>query len=187
MSASSSLMSSPASETTPKGLPGLASPAFGPLSPSIPEPLVKPMGKYHPANYKSPANSQVSTPTSAPRSLPPTNLSIPASTKRRTKDRPSHGRKNSDMTRKLHQYQKDMIAQARSAASISIASTMDGMKKEPNSPRLQPAGSPGPITPFELEDIDNEGYIAAGHRARQGLQFESDRRESMQAMQRLNS
>lgn len=80
------------------------------------------------------------------------------------------------MKRKLQQYQRDMIAQARSAASTSIAATMGSIRKEPNSPRLQPAGSPGPITPFELEELENEGYIAAGYRARsnsliaQGLQ-----------------
>ncbi|KUJ08163.1 uncharacterized protein LY89DRAFT_677052 [Mollisia scopiformis] len=186
-SASSSLMSSPASETTPRGGPGLMSPAFGPLSPSIPEPLVKPMGKYHPANYKSPANTQVSTPTSAPRLLPPTNLSMPTTNKRNTRDRPAHGheRKNSDIKRKLQQYQKDMIAQARSAASSSIAGTMRGERKEPNSPKLQPAGSPGPITPFELEDLDNEGYIDAGHRARQAL--DRDRQNTMNTLQNFNS
>ncbi|CZR70188.1 uncharacterized protein PAC_20089 [Phialocephala subalpina] len=189
MSATSSLMSSPASETTPRGPAGLVSPAFGPLSPSI-EPLIKPVGKYHPANYISPATTQVSTPTSAPRLLPPTNLSIPTSNKRSTKDRPGHERKNSDVKRKIQQYQKDMIAQARSAASTSIAGTMNGMRKEPNSPRLQPAGSPGPITPFELEELENDGYIAAGHRVRtntliaEGLQ--RDRQETMNALQRLS-
>lgn len=50
-----------------------------------------------------------------------------------------------------------MIAQARDAAS-----SMRGARvlKEPNSPKLQPLGSPGPITPFELEEAD--GYIVAG-------------------------
>jgi hypothetical protein len=37
------------------------------------------------------------------------------------------------------------------------------ISKEPNSPRLQPMGSPGPITPFELEEAD--GYIVAGSAA----------------------
>ena len=31
---------------------------------------------------------------------------------------------------------------------------------KPSSPRLCPTGSPGPVTPLELEDAD--GYIAAG-------------------------
>jgi hypothetical protein len=52
-------------------------------------------------------------------------------------------------------------------AGVTLAG--GGKKKEPNSPRLLPAGSPGPITPFELEMEDSEeGYIVAGHRARGG-------------------
>jgi hypothetical protein len=39
------------------------------------------------------------------------------------------------------------------------------LKAKPISPRLLPAGSPGPITPFELEGED-DGYIVAGGRAR---------------------
>merc|ERR1712230_206923 len=70
---------SPTSDSTPKVPTHLLSPsAFGQLSPTIPETLRIPMGKYHPSNYKSPASTEVSTPTSNPRTpLPPTNLSIP--------------------------------------------------------------------------------------------------------------
>lgn len=68
---------------------------------------------------------------------------------------------------------------------------MNAVKKEPTSPRLQPAGSPGPITPFELEDIDNEGYIAAGNRARKNNHaargFERDRQDSMGSFERVHS
>ena len=53
-----------------------------------------------------------------------------------------------------------MIAQARAAAPTM----KDGrISKEPSSPRLQPLGSPGPITPFDLEEAD--GYIVAGSSA----------------------
>ncbi|KAH7310959.1 hypothetical protein BKA65DRAFT_413522, partial [Rhexocercosporidium sp. MPI-PUGE-AT-0058] len=155
---------SPASETTPK-MPTnhmLSPSAFGQLSPTIPETLRIPMGKYHPSNYKSPASTEVSTPTATPRApLPPTNLSIPASSsKRGSKERPGHERKSSDIKRKLQEYQRNMIAQARAAAPTM----KDGrIFKEPNSPRLQPLGSPGPITPFELEEAD--GYIVAGSAA----------------------
>ncbi|KAL5325216.1 hypothetical protein ACEPPN_006340 [Leptodophora sp. 'Broadleaf-Isolate-01'] len=154
----------PTSETTPK-MPThhmLSPSALGQLSPTIPETLRIPMGKYHPSNYKSPTSTEVSTPTSTPRApLPPTNLSIPASTsKRGSKERPGHERKSSDIKRKLQEYQRNMIAQARSAAPTM----KDGrISKEPNSPRLQPMGSPGPITPFELEEAD--GYIVAGSAA----------------------
>lgn len=45
---------------------------------------------------------------------------------------------------------------------------MAGQKKEPVSPRLLPTGSPGPITPLELEMDGDEGYLVAGTRARGG-------------------
>ena len=51
-----------------------------------------------------------------------------------------------------------MIAQAR-LASVPKSGTASG-STEPDSPRLLPAGSPGPITPFELEEGD--GYLGAG-------------------------
>lgn len=37
----------------------------------------------------------------------------------------------------------------------------------PSSPLLVPTGSPGPITPFELEE--SEGYLVAGNRRRPSL------------------
>lgn len=36
-------------------------------------------------------------------------------------------------------------------------------REEPDSPRLVPLGSPGPVTPLELEG--QEGYLVAGARA----------------------
>lgn len=139
-------------------------PIGGPMSPTMPENLMIPMGKYHPSVYKSPASTEVSTPNATPRPsfLPPTSLSIPASTKR-GQHRPGHERKSSDVKRKLQQYQQNMIAQAKSAASRPTTAK-SGVTK-PASPRLLPAGSPGPITPFELEG-ESDGYLIAGHRAR---------------------
>lgn len=174
MSGTNSLAASPAG--SPPKMPShiLTPNLLGPLSPSIPEPLLKPMGKYHPSNYKSPVNTTVSTPTSSSSRamLPPTNLSIPPTlnTKRQNKSqRPGHERKSSDVTRKIQQYQRDMIAQAHMSAQSSMAGVALGersKKKEPVSPRLLPAGSPGPITPLELEMDGEDGYLVAGHRAR---------------------
>jgi len=145
---------------------------LSPMSPNLPEPLLRPMGKYHPSNYQSPDTTRVSTPV-------PTNLSIPTSLqekKRRERERGStpagHGRKSSEVQRKIQQYQKDMIAQAQLAAKVSLKSSARGMskgsaeKREPVSPRLLPAGSPGPITPLELEGDADEGYMVAGNRHR---------------------
>lgn len=52
---------------------------------------------------------------------------------------------------------------------------------EPISPRLAPLGSPGPITPFELEESAQAGYVVAGARAAtenligRGLEHDRDR------------
>ncbi|PMD33112.1 hypothetical protein L207DRAFT_175466 [Hyaloscypha variabilis F] len=180
MSGATSLATSPSELPTHILTPNL----LGPLSPTIPEPLLKPMGKYHPSNYKSPASTSVSTPTSHPSSssagmLPPTHLTIPTlQSKRKNKSqnpaRSGHERKSSDVTRKLQQYQRDMIAQARISAQTSMNMSLSrsvagaGQKKEPNSPRLLPCGSPGPITPLELEMDGEDGYLVAGARARGG-------------------
>jgi hypothetical protein len=77
-----------------------------------------------------------------------------------------------------------MIAQARHGARSSAAGKTLRVSK-PKSPQLMPAGSPGPITPFELEESADEGYIAAGMRARgnslvgDGLERERDGRDGM--------
>jgi hypothetical protein len=73
-----------------------------------------------------------------------------------------------------------MIAQARLAAGSSAAGKILRVPK-PKSPQLMPAGSSGPITPFELEESASEGYIAAGMRVRGnsliggGLERETER------------
>jgi len=95
----------------------------------------------------------------APTSVPaaPTNLEIPAMKKNK---RPNHERRTSDVKRKLQQYQRDMIAQARLASSSHEGAVR---VSKPISPRILPLGSPGPITPFELEE--SSGYMVAGARA----------------------
>lgn len=163
----------PSSEATPTMPTSAFTTAFGQLSPAVPEPLRMPMGKYHPSNYQSPSSSTVTTPLAMPRpSLPPSTLSIPPPSSRlRAKDGPGHERKTSDIKRKIQQYQRDMIAQARSAAN---STRQAAARKEPISPRLEPLGSPGPITPFELEEAD--GYITAGSPA---LRKENERQLEM--------
>lgn len=58
------------------------------------------------------------------------------------------------------------MGQARNAAMLAnfhggpAAAGLGG--SEPISPRLAPLGSPGPITPFELEDSAQAGYVVAG-------------------------
>lgn len=90
------------------------------------------MGKYHPANYKN-KNPPQTTPASAAQ----------------------HARQPSDIKKKLQQYQREMAQQAMMASRFANTS---GTK--PISPRLLPLGSPGPVTPMELEE--SAGYLVAG-------------------------
>ncbi|CAG8975017.1 hypothetical protein HYALB_00012184 [Hymenoscyphus albidus] len=157
-----SFTSSPATDSTPRvPTSGLTAPTTN-VYPRVPDldAFTIPKGKYYPSNYITPMTSQSSTPRT---SLTPvaTSLQIPAYNNTNNKKRPSHERNNSDVKRKLQQYQRDMIAQAR-AASHAPPSDITWTVPRPVSPRLAPLGSPGPITPLELEN--NDGYLAAGSR-----------------------
>lgn len=134
---------------------------ISPTSSNIPnlEALAIPMGKYHPLNYKpvSPGISTGLSPITA--SMQPTEVQIPPPDKNNM--RPAYERRTSDLKLKLQQYQRDMIAQARLAGLPGGTQDQAGSAK-PSSPKLQPLGSPGPITPLELEE--SSGYMAAGMR-----------------------
>lgn len=160
MSNNSSAVASPAlSDITPKA-PSLAfqTPITAPETPI----LTMPMGKYHPSNYKLVSPSLSPAPTSSPvQPLPTSSMSLPQS--KASNKRPHHERRTSDVKRKLQQYQRDMIAQARLASSHHKATGAGGGGIKPDSPKLVPLGSPGPITPFELEE--SAGYLIAGARA----------------------
>ncbi|KAI9163644.1 hypothetical protein HJFPF1_05266 [Paramyrothecium foliicola] len=126
-----------------------------------------PMGKYYPSNYehrnKSRQGSQASMPepawsTKSPEPQDSTHLS------------PSPPRKvtEAERRRKMLQYQRDMVAQATLALGSSSKANsgpnflLKGMPgkdfrfptpatHKPHSPKLAPLGSPGPVTPMELE------------------------------------
>lgn len=169
MSNTSSTVATP-EDTTPRA-PNLAfqSPLPVPETPI----LTMPIGKYHPSNYKLAGGPSLGgsgvAPTSSPiQALPTTSLQIPPKSNKRTQ--PHHERRTSDVKRKLQQYQRDMIAQARLASSLhthghshSHGGMQGGGRVKPDSPKLMPLGSPGPITPFELEE--SAGYLVAGARA----------------------
>ncbi|KAM7186544.1 hypothetical protein V8F33_011748 [Rhypophila sp. PSN 637] len=138
-----------------------------------------PMGKYYPSNYEN---------TSAYRQRPVTKSNLTASIKSepqvpKYRREASHTRTGSDVKLRLLQYQRDMIAQATVAASalleknganvdpktlaagsslkhINLGGTMLKTHK-PLSPRLAPLGSPGPVTPMELEGPGGDGYLTA--------------------------
>lgn len=113
--------------------------------------------RYHPANFPSNHSSVQSTPDTTSLGSPQAPLSPRA-----------HQRVVSDAQKHLLAYQREMISRAQ---------TPGGMEK-PVSPRLQPLGSPGPVTPLELEG--DGGYLVAG--ARHGGDGEQEREELVQKL-----
>lgn len=138
-----------------------------------------PMGKYYPSNYESRNPSQKKRQAS---SSPPDQGS-PISDG--TGDQPALP-SQADTRRKLQQYQRDMMAQVslraheilspsgQSGKGSSKHTNLAGLKglpssynlssaamRKPNSPRLHPLGSPGPVTPMELEESDGN-YLNKG-------------------------
>ncbi|KAG5979049.1 hypothetical protein E4U55_005627 [Claviceps digitariae] len=127
-----------------------------------------PLGKYYPTNYEHQHAQQSNFPRST--------LVSPSSTSSSVKsDHAPHARAESrrsenphiDMRRRMQQYQRDMIAQAAMVLDSTTRAASPGvslnglpikdiwlsgsMSNKPLSPRLHPLGSPGPVTPMELE------------------------------------
>lgn len=97
----------------------------------------------------------------------------------------SHTRTESEAQRRLQQYQRDMIAQtalaarqvlgrveASKAVSLAAIASLHGAPVKsmqlggtvisgpnPAAPKLEPLGSPGPVTPMELEGGESVGYL----------------------------
>jgi len=93
--------------------------------------------RFHPANFPSTHSSVANTPTSGVNSPQP-----PMSPR-------SQQRQYSEAQRQLLSYQREMYAHKRTVSSAT----------KPTSPRLMPlAGSPGPVTPLELEA---DSYLTA--------------------------
>ena len=72
-----------------------------------------------------------------------------------------------------------MIEQARMASALS-PSFSNIEERKPASPKLLPLGSPGPITPFELEE--SGGYLVAGHQRSSGGLLSGGDREAVERM-----
>ena len=92
--------------------------------------------RFHPANYPSSHSSMQSTPDDGP-------ANPPVSPR-------AHQRMYSDAQKHLLMYHHQSVA----------ARTNGNAENKPVSPRLAPLGSPGPVTPLELEQKD--GYLLAG-------------------------
>jgi len=100
--------------------------------------------RFHPANFSNHSSVQ-STPDGQQNSPPP-----PVSPR-------SYQRMYSAAQKQLYFNQREMLL---SAAGTASSPSREG---KPNSPRLHPMGSPGPVTPLELER--DEGYLLAGTRS----------------------
>lgn len=148
-----------------------------------------PVGKYYPSNYEAARSrqndNQNARPSSSRSGVRPPSSAGPSSIKSDTvvpqfnRGDSSRGRSDSDAKRRLQQYQRDMVAQATQAArhlartesaSASLAAVHGAPLQKfhtsttrPISPRLQPLGSPGPVTPMELEGQGGDGgYLTRG-------------------------
>lgn len=146
------------------------------------------LGKYYPTNYEAARSRQNSGQRSSrtPRTaLRPPSVGGLASSSNKSGTQVSQlnqsdatrTRTDSDAKRRLQQYQRDMVAQATQAArSLAGAKGPAGLaaahgvvvpnfqidSNKPTSPRLQPLGSPGPVTPMELEAQGDGGYLTRG-------------------------
>ncbi|KAL1297220.1 hypothetical protein AAFC00_004786 [Neodothiora populina] len=98
--------------------------------------------RFHPANYPSQHSSAANTPASGPNSP-----QAPTSPMQQQ-------RLYSQAQKQLYMFQRETLA-----AHAGLIPT----REKPLSPRLEPLGSPGPVTPLELEGHD--GYLLAGAKA----------------------
>lgn len=126
-----------------------------------------PMGKYYPTNYER-THGQSRATSGTP--------SSPADARSPGSSGPTVGGVQQDQARQaqLQQYKREMMAQATRAANEVMGASQSkgspqmgglGLKgfpgmdmrfggqvmHKPNAPRLHPLGSPGPVTPMELE------------------------------------
>ena len=127
-----------------------------------------PIGKYYPSNYEQRGNPTVRTNSagieSAASSGPQHHLGTGPSTS------------PADARHRMQQYQRDIVAHAAMVlgSSSNLADGVAGPRElsvkvsrfgpnfyKPRSPRLMPLGSPGPVTPMELESAGG-GYLERG-------------------------
>ncbi|KAK3951146.1 hypothetical protein QBC32DRAFT_169615 [Pseudoneurospora amorphoporcata] len=167
---------------------GLHTPVSSYLPSGAHDNIALPMGKYYPTNYENRMASNSSQPRrpSARADAAGVVHSEPQLKYRREN---SHLRTGSEAKRLVEQYQRDMVAQA-SMALFSNASSMSPSTRVPDnaavrniqlgtsvlkthkplSPRLLPLGSPGPVTPMEL-DGNGDGYLSRGRAAAEERQW----------------
>jgi len=100
-----------------------------------------PLPRFHPANFPSAYSSMQNTPDGMSPSQPPAS--------------PRSYAQRNDLRQQMYVSQREMMS-----AALRVSSP--GQNSRPISPRLAPIGSPGPVTPLELEE--EGGYLVAGVR-----------------------
>lgn len=141
-----------------QSIPAVTQPSVRPASGKQPDrrqpgPLAIPsLPALHPANYESR--------TSSPRTSHPTSF--------------PHGRQTSDAQKKLQQYQHDLVV---NYTRNAVRNTGKSPLAQPSSPRLNPLGNSGPITPLMLEGQGD--YFLSGSRkgSRSASNGNNERRE----------
>ncbi|KAI0487387.1 hypothetical protein F4859DRAFT_254039 [Xylaria cf. heliscus] len=129
-----------------------------------------PMGKYYPSNYERRKDEKKAKKRRPTTSAPTMSGSTKSESQVPIVNQTSamgHSRSESEAKARLQQYQRDMIAQA----SIALGrgnpneATLGSIRQygfnhmiKPSKPRLVPLGSPGPVTPMELEGSE-VGYL----------------------------
>ncbi|OAA35430.1 hypothetical protein NOR_08009 [Metarhizium rileyi] len=136
-----------------------------------------PVGKYYPSNYEQ-EHPQLDSDHLRPAPFADATSSVKSdSDVAQLRRGPSPGdRSQMEIRRKMQQYQRDMIAQATmvlgASAKTGTGISLNGLpikdvwlsgsaSQKPLSPRLHPLGSPGPVTPMELESSCS-GYVDKG-------------------------
>lgn len=142
-----------------------------------------PVGKYYPTNYEQHHRVKAGQPMQSP--IPTSGPSLGQDAKASSARRDAA---TDDKQRKMQQYQRDMIAQTTLALDCSSRlevghgkdAPIDGKTArepwllgasphKPASPRLHPLGSPGPVTPMDLESGGGGGsssYLDQGTKPR---------------------
>lgn len=184
----------PARLSMPATMPSLVSPAPPPPPSASHTPVASyipsgvhanplPMGKYYPSNYE---NRQPSPQMHPVRPAAGTSATtVKSDSQVPTVRAEGHSRQESEAKRRLQQYQRDMIAQASlainggnlNAAARNVISLRNigftSASSKPSKPNLAPLGSPGPVTPLDLETND-DGYLGVRFRSSEDQQAKDD-------------
>ncbi|KAL9596942.1 MAG: hypothetical protein Q9219_005453 [cf. Caloplaca sp. 3 TL-2023] len=160
----SQIACSPVSRRTMKTDTGPSSSLYtpSPLSPTIPTYSTPSLtaGRLRPQSHNKPNQTQpaqLAMPTLPP--FHPANYESSHPSPRHVARHvgTSHSRQPSEAQKSLQRYQRDLVINAtRSATRYTTRSPV----VRPNSPRLDPLGSPGPVTPLTLEEQSD--YFLAG-------------------------